>query len=431
MGESIILTTDTLSRNATSRRSGRASLLYLVYFISFFCGLTQCFEGVFLPEFKELFHLTYQQQMYVVFAKNFPFLLSFAAALLVRRSGYKNTLAIGMLFYAAGTLLLVPGLRSENYAMVLVGFLAIGTGFTIQMVAANPLMGALGPEDKASSRLNFGNALGAVAQIIAPATLTILIPSTVVSVRDKVGFIVILFLSLGVSLVAVAAATFLCSDAGMSRQISTTAGPIGEDRKTLWSNRRVLLGFATLFLVLGVEACLFSFFRNYLESPEIAGLTATASQRLFTIYFALFALGRLLASWIQKHIEPAIHLRIHLLAGLACATVMIFAKGTTAVASFLVLGFTVSIFFPTLYATAMSGAGELAPQASGLLTLGFLGCAVLPVAQGALADSIGLQRSFMIAIGVYIIALAYAFLELSSRRFPEKRSPSSVANENA
>jgi fucose permease len=50
--------------------------LYTVYFIYFCCGMTQCFEGVFLPEFKEYFHLNYQQQMYTMFVKNIPFPLA-------------------------------------------------------------------------------------------------------------------------------------------------------------------------------------------------------------------------------------------------------------------------------------------------------------------------------------------------------------------
>ena len=84
-------------------------LLYTVYFIYFFCGLTLCFEGAFNPEFKDYFQLGYQQQMYTMFAKNIPFVLAVGIGFLIPRLGYKNCLTIGMALFATGTLLLVPG----------------------------------------------------------------------------------------------------------------------------------------------------------------------------------------------------------------------------------------------------------------------------------------------------------------------------------
>ena len=83
--------------------------LLLIYFVYFFCGLTQCLEGVFLPEFKDFFHLSYQQQMYAVFAKNIPFLGSVAAGAALARIGYAKSLAVAMALYSAGTFLLIPG----------------------------------------------------------------------------------------------------------------------------------------------------------------------------------------------------------------------------------------------------------------------------------------------------------------------------------
>jgi MFS transporter, FHS family, L-fucose permease len=160
-----------------------------------------------------------------------------------------------------------------------------------------------------------------------------------------------------------------------------------------------MLSFVMLFLLLGVEASLFSFFRNYLEAPEVAGLSSHASQRLFTLYFASFALGRLMASGIQRRMRPALQMEIHLFAAVVCVTILIFAKGTAAVA--------VSIFFPTFYAITMESAGKLAPQLSALLTVGFLGCAIVPVVQGALADKVGLSRSFGMCAAVYLLAGVY------------------------
>ncbi len=385
-----------------------SSMLWLVYFISFFCGMTQCFESVFLPEFKEFFHLGYQQQMYTMFAKNIPFLFAFFVGARILVVGYKRCLAFAMLLYAAGTLLLVPGLRLARYELLLLGFFLIGTGFTVQIVAMNPLLSALGPANAKSSRLNFGNALGAVAQIIAPATLSFLIPAVAISVQDKLPHMMSLFRILGLSLIALAISTLFlneklirsCMDLSTSADTSSSGG-------SLWDHPNVILGFISIFLALGIEAGLFGFFRNYVESPTGGGLSAHQSQRLFTLYFLLFALGRLAASWLQKKMQPATHMAINLVAALLCLLLIAFAKGRIALVAVTSIGFFVSIFFPTLYAIATDGLGKLTGKASGLLTLGFLGCAIIPVLQGKLADSLGLPYSYLAGILVYAFVLFY------------------------
>jgi FHS family L-fucose permease-like MFS transporter len=393
---------------AVQPRSGEApAMLYLVYFIYFFCGLTQCFEGVFLPEFKEFFHLTYQQQMYTVFAKNIPFLAAVLLGSYLVRIGYKTCLAMAMTLYALGTFLLIAGLQAAHYEIVLLAFFLIGTGFTSQMVAGNPLLSLLGPPQSSSSRQNLGNALGAVAQIIAPATVSLIIPAVAVSASQKLPYMQALFATLAIILLCVAVAVMLFGAKGSAEFLKPDSRQNMTPRTNIWSNSRVVFGFIVIFLVLGVEASLFSFFRNFLEHPSIAGLTSTQSQRLFTLYFALFALGRLLASWIQKRIKPSLHIAVHLIVASICLVVAILAKGILAIVAVTLIGFFVSIFFPTLFAIATENIGELIGQASGLLTLGFLGCAILPVLQGRLADSFGLQRSYFLGLLVYPIALLY------------------------
>jgi FHS family L-fucose permease-like MFS transporter len=400
-------------QNPPAKATNAAVLLWTVYFIYFFCGLTQCFEGAFLPEFKEHFRLGYQQQMYLMFAKNIPFVLAIAIGFAVRRIGYKKCLTLAMLLYACGTFLLVPGLQATSYGVVLFGMFLIGLGFNFQMVAGNPLLTTLGPEAGSSSRLNLGNALGAFAQIMAPAILSFLIPAAAVSVSAKLPVMSKLFVVLGAVLLVTAAAT------AVAQRVETPldqarSGPIRRAGAHLMK-RDLLFGFATILLVLGAEAALFGFFRNYLEDPTIAGLSPRQSQRMFTVYLAVFALGRTAASWIQKRIRPAVHVIVHAGAAFICVLAMMATRGAPAIAALLAAGFFVSIFYPTLYALAIEGMGEWTGEASGLLTVGFLGCAVIPVLQGRLADAVGIQRAYGLDLVAYVCAAAYGVARLRKR----------------
>ena len=398
---------------------GEERLLYLVYFIYFFCGMTQSFESVILPELKEYFHLGYQQQMYVVTAKSIPFVFCPLLALFIQRVGYVRSLGIAMSMYAAGTALLVPGLVFSRYWIVLLGFGIIGTGFTLQMIAGNPMISALGPASSSSSRLNLGNALGAIAQIIAPALMSVILPATAIAVQSKMPRIVGLLLVLGALLAVIAATTFgmRSSFTDFSDVASVTPSPRAADRSA-WRNPAVIAGACIIFLVLGAEASLFSNFLNFVESGSAGSLPSHVAQRLFTVYFALFAGGRLSAAWLQRKISPEVHLVICLAGALTSLGVLMFTRGAAAITGALALGFFVSIFFPTLYAIALRSAGHSKAQASGMLTVGFLGAAFVPVLQGRLADHAGLQRSYLVEACIYVTILFFAFSTTVSRRKP-------------
>jgi FHS family L-fucose permease-like MFS transporter len=329
---------------------------------------------------------------------------------LITRIGYKNCLTAALLLFAVGTGLLVIGLNARSYAMVLAGFLTIGIGFNFQLVAGNPLLSALGAPETGSSRLNLGNALGAIAQIIAPLIISLIIPETVVSVNEKLPYIKGLFVVIALMLVAFALFTWI------ARDVETTENPeaVGASNKPESSPTTTspasgwLFGFIAIFLILGAEAGLFGFYRNYLEDPKIAGLTSHQSQRMFTIYFGVFAAGRLAGAWIQKRIRPAAMLIFNLVAALIMLVLVVATHGPVAVCAITALGFFVSILFPTMYSLGIEGMGIRTAQVSGFLTTGFLGCALLPLVQGRIADAVGLQRSFLLCLAPYAFALIFA-----------------------
>ena len=385
-------------------------LLGTVYFIYFFCGMAMCFEGSFNPEFKDYFHLGYQQQQYTTFAKNIPFALAIFIGLLIPRIGYKNCLSLAMLLFGVGTLLLIPGLQTGNYGLILVAFFILGMGFNFELVAGNPLLSGLGESAASSSRLNLGNALGAIAQIIAPLFLTVIIPASLTTMASKLPYIEGLFAVIGTILLGICLLTLLARPVDISAGAGAEGAGVRNPAPTrsLWTQPKVMLGFVTIFLVLGAEAGLFGLFRNYLEDPAVAGLSAHASLTLFTVYFSIFALGRLTGSWVQKRISPARTLAFSAVAALLLVGLMAVAKGPLAIISIILLGFFVSIFFPTLYSLAIEGLGDQTAKASGLLTMGFLGCAVLPVLQGKVADTVGVQQSFLTCVIPYLFALFYA-----------------------
>lgn len=60
-----------------------------------------------------------------------------------------------------------------------------------------------------------------------------------------------------------------------------------------------------------------------------------------------------------------------------------------------------SVMWSNIFSLAIEGLGRLKSQASSLLVMAILGGAVLPPLQGAVADKLGIQASFLVPMAAF------------------------------
>jgi FHS family L-fucose permease-like MFS transporter len=96
---------------------------------------------------------------------------------------------------------------------------------------------------------------------------------------------------------------------------------------------------------------------------------------------------------------------------IACALVLtsILTFGHVAVWSILLVGLFNSIMFPTIFTLAIAELGPLTGEGSGLLVASIVGGALIPLAEGALADRIGLHHAFILPALCYVYIAYYGF----------------------
>ena len=82
-------------------------------------------------------------------------------------------------------------------------------------------------------------------------------------------------------------------------------------------------------------------------------------------------------------------------------------RGGMAMWALLSVGLFNSIMFPTIFSMALNKMGKLTGQASGLLCMAIVGGALVPFLQGAIADAVGLQMSFLVPAACYTYILYY------------------------
>ena len=80
---------------------------------------------------------------------------------------------------------------------------------------------------------------------------------------------------------------------------------------------------------------------------------------------------------------------------------------TLAMWAILAVGLCNSIMFPTIFSMALHNLGKFTGQGSGILCMAIVGGALVPFAQGLLADTIGLQWSFLVPAACYTFILFF------------------------
>ena len=109
----------------------------------------------------------------------------------------------------------------------------------------------------------------------------------------------------------------------------------------------------------------------------------------------------------MRVIRPGVVLSV--CAGTTIALILIatFSSGPTAMWSLIGVGLFNSIMFPTIFTMALHDIGKYTSQGSGLLCMGIVGGAIVPFAQGAMADSMGLQISFLVPAACYVFIMYF------------------------
>ncbi|RZJ72660.1 MAG: MFS transporter, partial [Flavobacterium sp.] len=130
--------------------------------VFFFWGFVAASNDILIPVFKEAFNLSQAESQlvslafYIAYTVGSLIYVGISALLktdLINKIGYKNSLALGLVISAVGTLLFYPASNLGSFPLMLSGLFIVALGFSLQQTVANPLAIALGPVKTGSQRL--------------------------------------------------------------------------------------------------------------------------------------------------------------------------------------------------------------------------------------------------------------------------------------
>src|SRR5579884_1050655 len=157
-------------RATSAPRQNYGTALAAITTVFFMWGFVTVLNDILIPHLKGIFNLNYAQSTFVQFIFFLAyFILALPSAKIIAALGYQKSITAGLCVMALGALIFVPAASVPSYAVFLLAFFVLASGMTILQVAANPYVAALGPPDKASSRLNLAQALNSLGTTVGPA----------------------------------------------------------------------------------------------------------------------------------------------------------------------------------------------------------------------------------------------------------------------
>jgi FHS family L-fucose permease-like MFS transporter len=117
--------------------------------------------------------------------------------------------------------------------------------------------------------------------------------------------------------------------------------------------------------------------------------------------------GRFIGAAVMQKIAAGKALCFNATMAVLLILVAVFSSGTVAMVAILLVGLCNSIMFPTIFSLAIQALGKHTSQGSGILCLAIVGGAIVPLIQGVLADSIGVQLSYLLPIVCYVFIAYY------------------------
>ncbi len=401
---------------------GYKSAFSIVTVLFFMWGFLTCLNDILVPHLKPVFDLNYTRVMFIQFTFFAAYLLmSIPAGKLIARCGYQRGVVIGLSVAGVGALLFYPAAGTLSFALFLTALFVLATGITVLQVAANPYASVLGKPETASSRLNLAQAVNSLGHTTAPYIGGLLILGTTLSAEQLAGLPVseqyaaklAKASSVQLPYLGLAAALFLLAlIMGLVKlpRISTVENSESRHAKLRDALKYRHLRFAAIgiFLYVGAEVSIGSFLVNFFGQDDIAGLTEAAAAGFVSYYWGSAMIGRFIGSALLQRLKPRIVLAVA--AAIASLLVMatVFLSGAAAMWSILAVGFFNSVMFPIIFTLGIEDLGQLTSQGSSVLVMAIVGGAVIPVLQGALADTIGIQLAFILPALCYLYIVYYA-----------------------
>jgi glucose/galactose transporter len=394
-----------------------------VFFFIF--GFITWLNGILIPYLKISCELNHFQSYLVAFAFYIAYvLMAIPSSWVLKKTGLKSGMMIGLFVMAAGALLFIPAAFTRTYSFFLSGLFIMGTGLALLQTAANPYITILGPIESAAQRISIMGICNKSAGIIATYLFGVMalkdgdalleklksmdLVQKAAALDNLASRIIIPYLAMAGILVLVG---IMVKISGLP-EIDPNVQNAGDDkeghvsRTSIFQYPFLLLGVLAIFCDVGLEIIAGDTIISYGLSQGIPISIAKHFTSLTMLASILGYTAGIIA--IPKYISQVKALKICAVLGITLTIAAIGLPKLASVVFIALLGMANALIWPSVWPLALEGLGRFTRIGSSLLIMGNLGGALLPLLYGRLADVMSPQQDYLIVIPCYFFILYYA-----------------------
>ncbi len=439
--------------------------------VFFFWGFVAASNDILIPVFRKAFDLTQGQSQlvsvafyvaYTVGSIIYMIISYLTKGDLINRIGYKNSLALGLVISALGTLLFYPAANTGSFPLMLSGLFIVALGFSLQQTVANPLAIALGPITTGSQRLTLAGGINNLGTTIGPLIVSFAIFGSATSGNTEMSIesVKTPYLVLGAAFLLVAILLKFSSIPDKPAAVVEVEGETKTSRSSALKYPQLILGMIGIFVYVGVEVSTASNLPAYMEGD--LGFATKDIAPFISLYWASLMIGRwtgaveaftdnmntqkilrfiapylafgvflavnkfmnhdltpfyvyaliilvLIAADMASKGNPARMLLIFSILGIAALLVGMATDGMVSVYAFTSVGLFCSTLWPCIFTLAISGLGKHTSQGSSFLIMMIMGGGIVSWLQGYVADVTTIHASYIVGVFCFAYLAFYAW----------------------
>lgn len=333
------------------------------------------------------------------------FLMAIPAGFFINRYGYRRGVVFGLILFGAGSLLFIPGAAAGSFYAFLACLFIIGCGLVFLETAANPYVTELGAKETATSRLNLSQSFNGLGGIFA----TLCIGQFLFNNTGEGGNVVVPYTILGILVLLIAIVFSRVNLPEIKHEETEEDQAQGSNIGKLFAHHPMFVfGLFALLCYEVAEISINSYFINFVTGMH--WMSDRTASLVLTGALAFFMVGRFLGSWIMSRVEATTMLLACAVGSVVCIGLVLCDLGMVSLTALVCNYLFEAIMFPTIFAIALTGLGNLTKSASSLLMMTPIGgCGFLLM--GLIADRTHVVLPFLVPFIGFSVVLAYAARE--------------------
>ena len=399
--------------------------LFIIGSIFFIFGFVTWAIAVLIPYLQIACELTDLQAMLVSFAFYISyFVMALPSGYILKKTGYKKALSIGLFCMALGSLVFIPAAITRTYWIFLVGLFVQGLGLAILQTTANPYVTILGPRDSGAKRMSIMGLANGVAGILGPLILGSIVLKdadnitsslSVISLSEKTEMlnglarqVILPYIFIAIILVIVAVLIHYSSLPEVEEEEEEMLGETSysADKKSILQFPHLLLGVFTLFIYVGTEVIAGNTIIGY---GSFQGIPLSTAKLFTSLTLFCMLIGYVIGiTCIPKYFSQRQSLIASAILGITFVTISQITSGYTSVLFIALLGLANSLMWPSIWPLAMSDLGRFTKTGSSLLVMAIAGGAVLPLLYEQVSSWYDPKQAYLMVIPCYLIIGLYA-----------------------